>query len=94
MGQKHFGFFRFFKLLIVAVTNNTADCFIQGCLVLCLSKAIDKDKIGVTIYRNFAMNIQVFLFLLFKLKGFFDKIKLFFKFISDSITLLCSSAVK
>ena len=41
MGQKHFGFFRLFKLLIVAVTDNTTDCFIQGCLVLCLSKTID-----------------------------------------------------
>lgn len=68
MGQKHFGFFRLFKLLIVTVTDNTTDCFIQGCLVLCLSKTIDKDKICVSVYRNFAMNIQVFLFLLFKLK--------------------------
>ena len=37
-------------------------------LLLCLSKTIDKDKAWVSLYRNFAMNIQVLPFLLFKLK--------------------------
>ena len=52
MVQKYFGFFWLFKLLIVAVTNNTADCFVECGLVLCLPlnrrKHLSQFLFGIT----------------------------------------------
>ena len=49
MRKQHFGIFVFQKLLIVTVTDYTADCFIERSLMLRISEAIDKDKICISI---------------------------------------------
>ena len=47
MRKQNLCIFIFQKLFIIAVTDNTTDCFVKGCLMLRLSKTVKKDKISI-----------------------------------------------
>lgn len=48
MRKQNLCIFIFQELFIIAVTDNTADSFVKGCLILRLSKSIQKYKISTT----------------------------------------------
>lgn len=55
MRKQNLCIFIFQKLFIIAVTDNTTDCFVKGCLMLRLSKTVKKDKISI--YLNNAPKV-------------------------------------
>ena len=60
MREQYFCIFIFQQLLIVTVTNNTANCFVEGCLMLRLTETVDEDKIGVSVNSRFTMKVKQF----------------------------------
>ena len=44
------------KLLIIAITDNSSDCFVECGLVLCLTKTIDKNKICIKAQEQAAVS--------------------------------------
>ena len=75
MRKQNLCIFIFQKLFIIAVTDNTTDCFVKGCLMLRLSKTVKKDKISISVYNSFAMNIKKLLSFFFHKECFFDEIQ-------------------
>lgn len=65
MRKQNLCIFIFQELFIIAVTDNTADSFVKGCLMLRLSKSIQKYKISISVHNSFAMNIKQLLSFLF-----------------------------
>ena len=61
MRKQNLCIFIFQELFIIAVTDNTADSFVKGCLMLRLSKSIQKYKIGVSVNSRFTMKVKQFL---------------------------------
>ena len=43
------------KLLIIAITDNSSDCFVECGLVLYLTETIDENKICISVNRDLAM---------------------------------------
>lgn len=75
MRKQNLCIFIFQKLFIIAVTDNTTDCFVKGCLMLRLSKTVKKDKISISVYNSFTMNIKKLLSFFFHKECFFDEIQ-------------------
>ena len=75
MRKQNLFIFIFQKLFIIAVTDNTTDCFVKGCLMLRLSKTVKKDKISISVYNSFTMNIKKLLSFFFHKECFFDEIQ-------------------
>lgn len=59
---------------IVAVPDDTTDGLIQRSLMLTLTKAVDKDKVRVTVHRYRAADLCFFLIGTFLFKGFFHEV--------------------
>ena len=55
MRKQHIRFITVQKLLIIAITDNSSDCFVECSLVLCLTKTIDENKICISVNRDLAM---------------------------------------
>lgn len=69
MRKQNLCIFIFQKLFIIAVTDNTTDCFVKGCLMLRLSKTVKKDKISISVYNSFTMNIKKILSFFFHIRN-------------------------
>ena len=65
MGKQNLRIITFQKLLVVTVPYDAADCFIERCLVLRLTKTVYNDKICVSVNRSFTMQLKKFLSLFF-----------------------------
>lgn len=75
MRKQNLCIFIFQKLFIIAVTNDTADCFVKGCLMLRLSETVKKDKISISVHNSITMNIKQLLSFFFHKECFFDEIQ-------------------
>ena len=75
MRKQNLCIFIFQELFIIAVTDDTTDCFVKGCLMLRLSKTVKKDKISISVHNSFTMNIKQFLSFFFHKECFFDEIQ-------------------
>ena len=62
------------KHFIVAVPDDAPDGLVQRSLMLALTKAVDKDKVRVTVHRYRAMDLCFFLIGTFLFKGFFHEV--------------------
>ena len=60
---------------IVAIPDDPANGFIQRTLMLGCSIAVDKDEIGITIYRRFTLDAQSLLVVPLHDESFLDKIQ-------------------
>lgn len=58
MGKQNLRIITFQKLLVVTVPYDAADCFIERCLVLRLTKTVYNDKICVSVNRSFTMQFK------------------------------------
>lgn len=64
-------FFALIQNLIITISYNAAKCFVKSSLILGITKAIDKDKICVSINYRLAGKPYFFLILFFHDKSFF-----------------------